>query len=156
MLPFAVAPGNGWILNAGAYVVGTENCVVTSRWAGCGAWICGGEGMFLTKVITNGDVCGMFFAGGYGSLERHDVPQGKQLYVDTGLFFAAHESAQIDVGLPGGCYELCFSGEGTVMKFLGPAVIYTQSRDPKIFRRKFQLPEGTEEAAEAGAQAAAS
>lgn len=140
MLPFAVAPGNGWIVTNQAFVCGTENVNVSTRWSGCGACLCGGEGPFMTKVVSNGDGNGMFFAGGYGSLERHDIQEGKELFVDNGLFFAAHETCQISIGMPGGCNELCFSGEGLVMKFQGPAVVYTQSRDPSIFYALYRPP----------------
>jgi len=140
MLPFAVAPGNGWIITSRSFIVGTDNCIVSSRWSGCGAWCCGGEGMFTTKVISNGQGNGMFFAGSYGSIERHDVPQGKVLFVAGSLFFAAHESTDIEIGMPSGCCTLCFGGDGWIMKFQGPAVVYTQSRDPRIFDAPIEIP----------------
>jgi len=77
----------------------------------------------------------MFFAGNYGTLERHEIPAGKSFFVDTGLFFAAHESTSINVGKAGSIAAFCCGGEGFVMKFRGPAVIYTKSRDPSIFNR---------------------
>jgi len=132
ILPFATAPGQGWIVTASGFVVGTENIHVSTQWAGCAACWFGGEGPFLTKVTTT-DGTGVFFAGGYGSIERHEVPAGKTFFVDTSLFFAAHESTMIDLGVPGGCSTFLCGGEGFVMKFNGPAVIYTQSRDPRIF-----------------------
>jgi len=132
ILPFAVAPGQGWIVTASGFVCGTENVRVSTQWAGCAACMCGGEGPFFTRVYCN-DATGVFFAGGYGSIERNEVPAGKHLFVDTSLFFAAHESTQIDVGTPGGLCTFCCGGEGFVMKFNGPCVIYTQSRDPRIF-----------------------
>jgi len=86
ILPFAVAPGQGWIITASGYVVGTENLHVTSQWAGCGACMFGGEGPFFTHVSC-ADGTGVFFAGGYGSIERNEVPAGKEFFVDTSLFF---------------------------------------------------------------------
>jgi uncharacterized protein (TIGR00266 family) len=135
ILPFAVAPGQGWILTSAGFVCGTENVHVTTQWSGCGACLFGGEGPFFTRVSC-ADGTGVFFAGGYGSIERHEIPAGKQFFVDTSLFFAAHESTAIDVGTPGGCMSFLCSGEGFIMKFNGPCVLYTQSRDPRIFSHR--------------------
>jgi len=51
--------------------------------------------------------------------------------VHAGLFFAASDRTQIEIGLPGGCWSCLWSGEGIVMKFTGPATIFTQNRNPK-------------------------
>ena len=50
--------------------------------------------------------------------------------MSTGLFFAAHEDTKLTIGLAGGLKNLCCSGSALVMKFYGPSVVYTQSRDP--------------------------
>jgi uncharacterized protein (TIGR00266 family) len=150
MLPFLVKPGEGWVLTRKAFVCGTENCVVSARFAGCLACCFSGEGPFLTKVtVPAGE--GMFFAGAYGALERHQVNNGQIFLVDTGLFFAAHEAVNIGVGLAGGLKTCCFGGEAWVMKFTGPAVIYTKSRDPAIFDRLGG--NGGQQGAQQGAQA---
>jgi len=62
------------------------------------------------------------------------VPKGKTLYVDNGLFFAAHEKTNIRMQLLGGlsCTSCC-GGEGLVMAFTGPCVVYTQSHDPALW-----------------------
>jgi uncharacterized protein (TIGR00266 family) len=133
MMSFGVTPGSGWILSQGAFVAGTHNLRVSGKFTGC-CTQAAGEGLFLTHV-TCGDAKtnGMFFAGGYGSIVRHDLLQGQVLFVDNGLFFAAHERTRIMVGPIGGCTATCCSGEGLVMKFFGPCSIFTQSRDPSIF-----------------------
>jgi len=138
MLPFAVTPGNGWILTRKAFVVGSDNIVVDSRFAGCAACYCSGEGAFLTKVSVQPEALlkkGMFFAGSYGSLERHEVPAGKSFFLETGLFFAAHESTPINIGLAGGLITCCYGQQGFVMQFYGPCVIYTKSRNPKVWEQ---------------------
>jgi hypothetical protein len=70
-----------------------------------------------------------------GSVQRHDIPAGRVFFVDNGLFFAAHEKTKIKIRPVGGVKATCCSGEGLVMAFLGPAVVFTQSRDPSIFVR---------------------
>jgi uncharacterized protein (AIM24 family) len=133
MMSFGVTPGNGWILSQGAFVAGSKNLSVSGKFTGCCS-AAAGEGWFMTHVHCDDSKSnGMFFAGGYGSIVRHDVAKGQVLFVDNGLFFAAHELTRITVGLIGGCRASCCSGEGLVMKFYGPCCIFTQSRDPSIF-----------------------
>lgn len=138
LLTFGVSQGNGWILNRNAFLAGTDNLKITSRCMGCCAGPIAGEGMFVTRVAIDEEAVqankgqGVFVAGSFGALVRHDVPAGKVLYVSRGLFFAAHEDTKFQVGLAGGLKNFCCTGGGgLVMIFYGPAVIYTQSRDPE-------------------------
>jgi len=132
LLPFVVTPGNGWIITRSSYICGSQNLKVNSRFTGCGACCCGREGAFLTRVsVLEG--AGVFFGGQFGMLERNEVPAGKQFIVDAGMFFAAHELAELSIGIVGGCTGFCCSGEGFVLKFTGPCVIYTKSRDYERF-----------------------
>jgi len=134
MMSFGVTPGNGWILAQGAFIAGSKNLRVSGKFTGC-CTAAAGEGWFMTHVhCDDTKQNGMFFAGGYGSIVRHDVGPNQILFVDHGLFFAAHEQTKITVGLIGGCRASCCSGEGLVMKFYGPCCVFTQSRDPSIFR----------------------
>jgi len=135
MLPFGVAPGAGWILSSGAFVAGTMNCSVSSRWSSCTACICGGESPFITKITSNDGQNAMFYAGGYGAITRHEIPEGKTFCLDNGLFFAANENINFELGLPGGPIGWCYGGEGWVLKFRGPCVVYSQNRDPAIWRK---------------------
>lgn len=132
LLPFAVTPDHGWILSQGAFVASTDNCKVSARFAGCCAAGLSGEGLFLTKVTTT-DPYGILFAGGYGEIIRHDIPAGKTLWVDNGLFFAAHCKTKISITIMGGLKTCCCGGEGLVMALTGPATVYTQSRDPALW-----------------------
>lgn len=136
MLSFGVSKGNGWVLTRRAFIAGTTNIKITGRFAGCCACCVSDEGPFLTKVALDREdmgSMGIFMAGGYGSLVRHDVPEGKTLCVSRGLFFAAHEKVELKIGYVGGLKNLCCSGASVVMKFRGPAVVYTQSRNPADF-----------------------
>lgn len=131
MMAFAVTPEFGWILSRGAFICGSDYVKVSGRFAGCCACLLSDEGPFLTKVTSQQP--GVFYAGGFGSIVRHDIPAGQVFYVDNGLFFAAHEKTKIQIGLIGGVKSTCCSGEGLVMKFWGPCTIFTQSRDPSLF-----------------------
>jgi len=134
MMSFGVTPGGGWILSRGAFVAGTPNIKISAKFIGCCACLFSGEGPFLTHVSSLNTSNGMFFAGGFGSIVRHDIPPNQVFFVDNGLFFAAHEKTKIAITPLGGLKTCCCSGEGLVMKFVGPCVIFTQSRDPSIFK----------------------
>ncbi len=59
------------------------------------------------------------------------------MLVNNALFFAAHASTakNTELGILGGLKTCLCGGEGFVMKFRGPCVVYTQSRDPRIINR---------------------
>jgi hypothetical protein len=71
------------------------------------------------------------------SKQRQEVPEGQSLLVNNSLFFAAHEdtSKSSELSILGGCWTCMWGGEGFVMKFRGPCVVYTQSRDPTIMNK---------------------
>jgi len=60
ILPFAVTPGNGWILSHGAFLCGTTNIRVDARFAGCLTCCFGGEGPFFSRITVD-DKAGLFF-----------------------------------------------------------------------------------------------
>lgn len=131
MVALAVDPTFGWILARGAFVCGSPDIKVSARFAGCCACLAADEGPFLTRVTSQTN--GVFYAGAFGSIVRHDLAPGQILVVEHGLFFAANDKTKLKVGLVGGVKATCCSGEGLVMKFFGPCTIFTQSRDPNLF-----------------------
>jgi uncharacterized protein (TIGR00266 family) len=151
-LPFAVTPDSSWIITKAAFMCSTPDVEVSARFAGCLTTLCTTEGPFFTKVSTKAPL-GVFWAGGYGEIIRHEIPDGKSMIVDGGLFFAAAADTNCEVTLLGNICTACCSGEGIVMKFQGPAVIYCQSRDPAVFNAMLSVP-APPEAANQAAQAA--
>lgn len=134
IIPFMCGgDGRGWVLTKGGFVCGTPNVRLSSKWKGCAAFHCSGEGGMLTYVTSgDGNNC-VFFAGGFGAIQAHDLKEGQSIKVNTGLFFAGYDDVPINVGWPGGCKSYCYSGEGWIMIFEGPTRVYTQSRDPEVF-----------------------
>lgn len=144
LVPFAVTADYGWILNQGGFVAGTENLKISARFIGCCA-ACApglvgedsmGEGLFMTKVTLKKEAekTGLFYAGGYGAIHRNDIGESKVFYVDNGYFFAAKHTQKIRIAIVGGIKSACCGGERLVMKFTGPCTIFTQNRDPSIFK----------------------
>jgi len=139
LMAFGVTPKNGWVVTSTAFVAGTSNLKVACRFSSCLACCCGDEAVFLTKVSVDEGDQAVFLAGGYGMIERHDIPEGQTFLVSRGLFFAAHETTQFEVGLIGGVKNCLCTGGGIVYKFKGPSCVYTQSRNPVQLRRDFGL-----------------
>lgn len=150
ILPFIVTKDAGWVLSKGGFVCGTENVILSAKWKGCAAYCCSGEGGLLTHVKTDSDEIAMFFGGGFGKIQAHNVAEGQSIFVNTGLFFAGLDSIDLNVGLPGDCSSCCYSGEGWVMKFEGPLLIYTQNRDPDVFMKMLHPPPEKQSGGEGG------
>ena len=123
---FKIAPNEGWILTRDAYIGGTTNIEVSTKWGGFKT-LFSGEGALLTHVkAVNSD--GLFFAGSYGALKKHEIAEGEEFTVDNGLFFACPEGTNFKMSKIGGWKSFFLGGEGVVLRFFGPAVVFTQSR----------------------------
>jgi len=158
MKPFSLTQDDdGWKLQAGAFVCGTVNCVVSTTFAGCYACICGAEEVWLSKVELDDDSndTGVFYAGGYGAITRHDISENDTICMSSGLFFATEMGIPFTLRMPGGCFSCLFGGEGLVCAIEGPAIVYTQNRNPAIWkhilRRETQKKQDPNGSAMAGA-----
>ena len=126
IVDFDVQVGEGWVTQADAYMASDESLEVSSKWGGFKA-IFGGEGAFLTHVSAKTDN-GKLFLAGYGFIKKHDLQPGQELVVDTGIFFATQDTTNFKTSKVGGMKSFFFGGEGLVMRFTGPGIVYTQSR----------------------------
>lgn len=116
-----------WLLSRDAFIAGTLNMEISSKWGGMKS-IFGGEGGFLTHISSNDGMAGLIFAGSYGYINKHEVPPEQEFVVDTGIFLACPEGTQFKTSKVGGKKSFLFGGEGFVMRFFGPCTVYTQSR----------------------------
>jgi len=146
MLAFGVTDSSRWVFTFDAFIAGTDNLMISSRFSGCLACICADTSMFLTTVGVQSGQMGVVLAGSYGMIERHDIPEGQTLLVSRGLFFAAKEDVDFEVGLIGqecfGLLNLGCTGGGIVFRFRGPSTIYTQSKSTIQLLRDFGIPGG--------------
>jgi len=146
IMAFGVTNKNGWVFTYDAFVAGTDNLKISSRFSSCCACLCGDESVFLTTATVPEGEMGVVLAGSYGMIERHDIPEGQTLLVSKGLFFAAREDVNFDVGLIGqecgGLLNLACTEGGIVYRFRGPSVVYTQSKSPIQLLRDFGIPGG--------------
>ncbi len=123
--------GEEWMLSQDAYICGTPSIAVTSKFGGAKS-IFGSEGTFLTKVMAEAD--GDVWIGGYGYIERHELVEGQEFVVDSGVMMAypafMHDRAK--VSKVGGKKSFLLGGEGIVIRYLGPGVVYTQNREMSL------------------------
>jgi len=127
-----IRPDQGWVIQQDAYLAGSPNIDVSSKWGGFRS-ILGGEGAFLTHLSSSDGNKGQVFLGGFGSLKKHEIPAGKEYVLDTGIFFATPDATNFRTSKVGGMKSFFFGGEGLVMRFTGPCTVYTQSRGMHSF-----------------------
>jgi uncharacterized protein (TIGR00266 family) len=146
IMAFGVTNNNGWVFTYDAFIAGTNNLQISSRFSSCCACMFADQSVFLTTCKVKEGEMGVVLAGSYGMIERHDVPDQQTLLVSKGLFFAAREDTQFEVGLIGqecgGLLNLGCTGGGIVYRFKGPCVIYTQSKSPIQLLKDFGIPMG--------------
>ncbi|MFX1514527.1 MAG: TIGR00266 family protein [Promethearchaeota archaeon] len=120
--------GEEWILSKDAYIAGTPSIEVTSKFGGAKG-ILGAEGAFMTKIMASAD--GDVWIGGYGYLERHEVAEGQEFVVDSGVLMACSADMQnrAKISKVGGRKSFVLGGEGIVIRYMGPGVVYTQNRE---------------------------
>ncbi|MHA1215609.1 MAG: TIGR00266 family protein [Candidatus Hodarchaeales archaeon] len=118
--------GEAWTLSRDAYICGSPSIEVTSKLGGFKS-IMGGEGLVLTKIFAEAE--GDVWIGGYGYIERHEVKAGEKFVVDNGVMLAFQSDMQYSVSKVGGKKSFFLGGEGIVIRYKGPGVVYTQNRE---------------------------
>ena len=76
---------------------------------------------------------GDVWIGGYGLVERHEVAPGQEFVVDSGVMMAYQANMQHRVSKVGGKKSFLLGGEGIVIRYTGPGVVYTQNRELGLF-----------------------
>ncbi|WP_455143088.1 TIGR00266 family protein [Candidatus Hodarchaeum mangrovi] len=118
--------GEEWTLSRDAYICGTPSIEVTSQLGGFKS-VLGGEGLVLTKLYAEAE--GDVWIGGYGFVERHDLKDDEELVVDNGVMMAFQTHMNHTVSKVGGRKSFILGGEGIVIRYRGPGVVYTQNRE---------------------------
>ncbi len=118
--------GEEWTLSKDAYICGTPSVSVTSQLGGFKSLL-GGEGLILTKIVAEAE--GDVWLGGYGFFERHELAPGEEFVIDSGVMLAYESNVQYRASKVGGKKSFFLGGEGIVMRFTGPGIVYTQNRE---------------------------
>ncbi|MCC5814937.1 MAG: TIGR00266 family protein [Leptospira sp.] len=118
--------GKEIILSTGAYVAGSTDLIIDSKFGGFKSFF-GGEGLFFLKVSGVGD---LFFSS-FGAI--HQVEVDGEYIVDTGHIVGFESSLTYNIQKVGGLKSLFLSGEGLVCRFTGKGKVYIQSRNHNSF-----------------------
>ena len=117
------------IVQDGSYLASDPRVEVDTSFQGARGFF-SGEGFVMLRVSGTGEL----LLSSYGAIEQHPLATGERLMVDTGHLVAftegmPHELRRVSRGIK----SLFFSGEGIVSEFVGPGLVYTQSRSTQSF-----------------------
>ncbi len=113
-------------LTRGAYLASEAGIQIDTKWGGFKN-VFGGEGGFLIHASGQGQVV----AACYGALDQVQLAQGESIIIDSGHVVAFDPSVSFTTRkASAGIMNTLKSGEGFVMEFTGPGLVYTQTRNP--------------------------
>ncbi len=118
--------GEKWTLSKDVYICGTTSVEVSTKRGGLKQMF-SGEGYFLTDITATAE--GDVWIGGYGHIEKHELAPGEELVVDNGVMMAFQEGMEHKFSKVGGRKSFIAGGEGVVIRYKGPGIVYTQSRE---------------------------
>ena len=118
--------GEKWSLSRDVYICGTPSIEVSTKRGGLKQMF-SGEGYFLTNITATAE--GDVWLGGYGYIEKHELVPGQELVVDNGVMMAFQDKMEHKFSKVGGKKEFIAGGEGVVIRYKGPGIVYTQSRE---------------------------
>ena len=121
--------GHTMFLKSGAYLAGSGNLNIDSKWGGARGFF-GGGGLFLLRVQGHGPL----IFNTYGALHWKQLGPGERYVVDTGHVVAFSDGMQFQVRkAASGWMSTIASGEGLVCEFTGPGLLYMQTRSEQAF-----------------------
>lgn len=96
----------------------------------------GGESLFFLRISGQG----VAFLTSFGAIHEKILKPGERYTIDSGHLVAYEEGVKMDVGMAaeqGGLLKRglhsATTGEGIVMKFVGPGKVWMQTRNPAAF-----------------------
>ncbi len=115
------------ILSRGAYVAGSKNLTIDTKWGGLKGFLAK-EGLFFLKVAGKGD---LFFSS-FGAIEEINI-NNSSYTVDNGHIVGFEPTLNYEIKKIGGLKSLFLSGEGIVCEFKGSGKLYIQTRNTSSF-----------------------
>ena len=126
VLPVVVRPGEKIIISPHSLICFSDNLQLNSKRRLRG--IFSNEGIYQSEFENKSKENGIIFLSSYGGHQKIKLKDGEKLVLDNGLFLCSHTSTKYDITTVGGLKSTLLSGEGIVMKFVGPCELYTQGR----------------------------
>lgn len=129
IIAIPIKAGQSWKLTSGSFLAATPNVKISGKFGFKGVFT--GESAFLTTAKAY-ETDGIVWIESYGHIEKHELSEGDALKVDNECFVACPSGTTYSIGKAGksllGSY---FSKEGLIMRFKGPATLYTSSNGVK-------------------------
>ncbi|MEQ1823576.1 MAG: TIGR00266 family protein [Fimbriimonadaceae bacterium] len=120
--------GRALMLTSGCFLACDESLQIETKIQGKGFFA--GEGLFLMRVSGTGTI----LVSCFGASHAVQLAEGQPYIVDTGHIVAFEESCQYSVRtVTKGLIQSFTSGEGYVAEFVGPGIVYIQTRSPQSF-----------------------
>lgn len=129
ILEVRVGPGQGYILEKGAYLAAEPGVALDTKFQGLKKGFFSKEGFFLIKVEGQGRL----MMNCFGGLYRVELAEGQRYIIDNGHLVAFSEATRYEVKPAKGVLGSVFSGEGLVLEFTGPGEVFLQSRNGHEF-----------------------
>lgn len=113
-----------YYLTKGSYLATTDGVKIDFTYAGVRGWMAK-KGLFLMKTTGAGNV----FCSSFGCIVRRELAEGEKFVVDNRFVIAFSSTIQYQlVKAAQGLVNSYFSGGGLVNRYVGPGVIYYQTR----------------------------
>lgn len=123
-----IAPGPGYMVTSGCFLACDQSLNIETKVSGRGFFA--GEGLFLMRVSGQGNL----LVSCFGAVHPVQLQAGQPYVVDTGHIVAFQETMQYSVRtVTRGLMQSWKSGEGFVAEFVGPGIVYIQTRAPQSF-----------------------
>jgi uncharacterized protein (TIGR00266 family) len=120
--------GEGFMVTSGSYLAGDAGLDLQTR-PNMKAFFTG-EGLFMMRIAGQG----LLLLSSFGAIHPVQLMAGQPYIVDSGHIVAFSETMQYNVRRAARSLLGSFtSGEGIVAEFVGPGVVYVQTRAPQSF-----------------------
>lgn len=123
-------PGQGFILQSGAYIASTQNVRLDTEWQGFKRGIFGTQ-LFMLKTTGDGQV----FFNSFGAIEKIVLENNKTITVDNYHLVAFTDSCRYNVKKFGNLKSTIFGGEGLITEITGPGDVYVQTKSASEFAK---------------------
>jgi uncharacterized protein (AIM24 family) len=129
MIP--IGPGETYLLSSGSFLASTENIKISGSLKLMNLLPFGSEeGVVLTSATCTNNNTGYIWVAAYGAFERHELKaESDEMIVNNGMFLACNRKESYTLATLGKSLASTLLGEGLGMKFKGPCIVYTQSKN---------------------------
>jgi uncharacterized protein (TIGR00266 family) len=128
LIALDLGAGPGYMLTSGCFLACDTSVQMETKVSGRGFFA--GEGLFLLRMSGVGTV----LTSAFGAIHALQLAPGQTYVVDTGHIVAFSETMNYQVRtVTRGLLASFTSGEGFVAEFMGPGILYMQTRAPQSF-----------------------